>query len=98
MREFAPAFFVNFDAEFLSGCFDAFPGRVAVGIRNVLHLIKACNRVANMSRVTDRFFFLFWECVCDLTHAVRVSNFSSIVRPRYAPDPGSIRMVLEMLL
>ena len=85
MRQFAPVFFVDFDTEFPGSGFDAFPGRVALGIRNVLHLIEACNGVANMGRVTDRFFFFFWECVCDLTHAVRVSNFSSLLDPDTLP-------------
>src|SRR5262249_56190031 len=56
-----PIRFVNLDAIVLGGLLDVGEGEVAIGIGNILNLIKACECVYDMVRVGQWLLSLTWK-------------------------------------
>jgi hypothetical protein len=54
--EFAPAILFHIDAVIVGGLLDVGEGKLAVGIRNVLDLIEAGERINHMTGVGQRLF------------------------------------------
>src|ERR687884_1680987 len=58
-KEFAPIFFLELDFKFFSRLGNAFPGLVALFVRNTFHLIKPSNSFLHMPGIHKWLFALF---------------------------------------
>lgn len=58
---FAPAVLFDLNAVFLSRGLNTFPGRISLGVPDVLHLIEGDDGVANVAGSFPRLPTLLWE-------------------------------------